>query len=85
MDSKEVILLGDLNVDYLKPRDNKDIKALFLQNGFTQIISEPTRVTEESKSLIDVIATTNPGNIARFDVIAKSLSDHDLIRLYKKT
>jgi len=34
--------------------------------------------------LIDIIATTNPANIARSGVIAKSLSDHDLIGCVRK-
>ena len=49
-ESKEIILLGDLNVDYLKPRDNKEIKAILQQKGFTQIIKEATRITKDSKT-----------------------------------
>ena len=46
-ETKEVILLGDMNVDYLKRNDNKDIKSIIAENGFTQVIKSPTRITKE--------------------------------------
>ena len=32
----ETILLGDLNVDFLKPSDNKAIRSRLFENGFIQ-------------------------------------------------
>ena len=62
-EDKETILLGDLNVDYLRQQNNKEIKHIINVNGFKQIIKAPTRITKHSKILIDVIATTHEQNI----------------------
>ena len=83
-ESKEVILLGDLNTDYLKKNDNKDVKSIIHQNGFTQIITKPTRITRDTKTLIDIIATNCPANIASSTVIPTSLSDHDAVACVRK-
>lgn len=83
-ESKETILLGDLNVDFLKPNDNKEIKLSLKENGFTQIIKEATRVTNESRTLIDIIATNRPATIADSTVIQSSISDHDLVACRRK-
>ncbi|XP_046679359.1 uncharacterized protein LOC124366802 [Homalodisca vitripennis] len=52
-----VILLGDLNVNLLNQRraDVKYLERIFQSMGLSQIIKEPTRVTESSFSLIDLI------------------------------
>lgn len=83
-ESKELILLGDMNVDYQKQNDNKDIKSIIQVNGLTQIIKKPTRVTKDSKTLIDIIATNNPANIVTSDVIATAISDHDMVACVRK-
>ena len=83
-ESKEVILLGDLNVNYLNDKDNKKIKSIIHSHGFYQIIKKPTRITAESKTLIDIIATNNPASISASDVIATSLSDHDMVGCVRK-
>ena len=48
-------LLGDVNVNYLKSNENVKIKRALLINGFTQVVTKPTRITIESS-----IATTKP-------------------------
>lgn len=73
-----------MNVNYLNSRDNREVKAIIQQKGLTQIIKKPTRVTQDTKSLIDIIATNNPGSIAEQDVIPTSLSDHDLVGCVRK-
>ena len=83
-ESKEVILLGDLNVNFLKPTENREIKSILHENGFTQLIKEATRVTKDSKTLIDIIATNKPATIAASTVIPCSISDHDLIACVRK-
>lgn len=82
--SKEVILLGDLNVDFLKASDNREFKSVLKENGFTQIIKDATRVTKESRTLIDIIATNRPETISTSAVIPSSISDHDLIACKRK-
>ena len=65
IENKESIITGDLNCDYLLPRDHADIKFSFSSNGFKQVINEPKRTTQNSKTLIDVIMTTNPTKVSK--------------------
>ena len=85
MDStrKEIIILGDINVDYLKTT-HQSIKDAFILNGFSQLINAPTRVTETTATLIDVIQTNCKNNISYSTVIPAGLSDHDLIGCVRK-
>ena len=82
-EKKEVIILGDLNSDYLVKNDKVNVKNAITINGFKQLINKPTCVTKNSKSCIDIIAT-NKGNILKADVIPVSLSDHDIIICVRK-
>lgn len=43
---KEVIILADFNVNYLKKHDNKDLKTIININGFENRIKEPIRITQ---------------------------------------
>ena len=51
---------------------------------FKQLITEPTRVTANSSSIIDHIATTSPRNIVTAGVIPISLSDHFMVFSVRK-
>ena len=73
-----------MNVNYLKPNENKEFKSIFFLNGFTQLITKPARTTKDSQTLIDIIATNSVENISSVDVIVKSLSDHDMIVCVRK-
>ena len=53
----KMILLGDINVNYLKSNDNVKIKRALLINSFNQVVTKPTRITIESSALIDIIET----------------------------
>jgi exonuclease III len=46
MDNKEIIHSGDMNCDYSKRSDNRNLKDIIKINGLKQMITEPTRVTE---------------------------------------
>lgn len=58
-----MILLGDVNVNYLKSNNNVKIKRVLLINGFTQVVTKPTRMKIVSSTLIKTV-----------EVIAASLS-----------
>ena len=88
-DNLEVLLTGDFNYDFKtsKPSsETKKIKALFRCLQLIQIIQSPTRVTDESSTLIviDLMITNAPYNIVKQDVFALGLSDHDLIMCVRK-
>lgn len=60
--SQEIILLGDMNVNYLVPEDNKEFKSILNLFGFIQMINKP--ITQFTKTLIDIIATNNESSIS---------------------
>ena len=47
--------------------------------NLTQMVSSPTRVTDSTATLLDVIITTNANQIREVKIIESSLSDHDLV------
>ena len=49
-----------------------------------QMITKPTRTTETSSTLIDLIITNRPENITNKDVFANSVADHDMIACSRK-
>ncbi len=44
-----------------------------------QLIKQPTRITEASKTLLDVILAVNTGSVRKTGVMPCSISDHDLV------
>ena len=77
--SREVTLLGDTNVNYLKKNDNLANKNISHLYGFQQIVTKPTRITEYSKALIDTIFTTNTSIVSAHDINLTSIADHDMV------
>ena len=83
-EDKECILTGDINCNYLVPADHKEIKSILASVGLKQLISTPTRITRESKTLIDIICSNEPEKINHVKVIPAGLSDHELICCSRK-
>ena len=82
--SKEVILMGDLNVNYHRKEDNTEIKSIISINDFKQTVKEATRITENTATLIDIIITNNPSVIVCTKTVPIAFSDHDLIGCVRK-
>ena len=64
------------------------ITRSYLEFSFTHSpkqITRPTRVTNQSATLIDYILTNSPGKVIQSGVIDLGLSDHDLIYGTRKT
>ena len=59
----EVFILGDMNIDYLKYNEHSNteeyLDMLYL-NNFLLLITEPTRVTDRSSTLIDHVYSNTP-------------------------
>ena len=53
--------------------------------NLTQIISKPTRITNTSKSLIDLCFTNFPDKVRLSGVHSLGISDHSLIYLIRKS
>ena len=93
-ENKEIILLGDTNCDLLavekevslnvEHNDTKRIEELYQLYGLTQLISEPTRETCRTSTLIDHIAVSAASNIVESGVLKVSLSDHYMIFCVRK-
>ena len=83
-EGNEAVLLGDMNCDFLKESDYRSLKNVLMGQGFSQKISEPTRVTKESKSLIDVVLTNVSNHLASSIVLDSCLSDHCMIGAVRK-
>ncbi len=83
IEEKESIILGDINCDLLhKDLDHKtkELKFITYLYQYKQLINEPTRETENSKSLIDHFYTNRKENIMLAGVSKISISDmHYLI------
>ena len=81
---KEIIIVGDFNIDYHKENVNKDFKSLLNAFGLKQVITKSTRVTKTTATLIDLIITNKPENIIETNVFQNSISDHILIACRRK-
>ena len=80
---RSIIISGDFNLDLLNSdNDNNcsNFSNIMFCNSFIPIITRPTRVTENSFSLIDNIFINNPSDI-HSGIIPLDLSDHYLIFL----
>ena len=84
LEKSDLVFLGDLNVNMLsnsKAGSSEKQKLLNFMHtmDLTQLIKEPTRVTDTARSLIDVIFVYNEHRVVDSGVIPISLSDHYLI------
>ena len=52
--------------------------------GISQLIEEPTRKTDKTKSLIDHVLVNTPNKISQFGVIDRAISDHATIYCTRK-
>lgn len=59
LDKCDFVLLGDLNADmtkFTRNKPKKELQEFTTRHDLTQLITEATRVTETSRTLIDVIS-----------------------------
>ena len=76
-----IVILGDLNMDRLTPNrgEGKMLRDLKQVYNLTCLITEPTRVTMHSRTLLDVLLTNTPEMFTRCGVYNPEISDHCLI------
>ena len=84
IENKEILMLGDLNCNYLVNSDHKEIKHIISASGLKQLIKSPTRITNQSSTLVDVICSNEPQNINITKVIPTGLSDHEMVGCTRK-
>lgn len=74
----DVICIGDVNVNLLNL--NNPITDTFNAYNFSQLINEPTRITNITSSLLDPVFVTNPEKICKSGLInCDMISDHHLV------
>ena len=86
MESKEQIILGNLNCNCLADRNNMHLsqwKQLSSTYQFQQLINEPTRITPNSSTLIDIISNER-SRILKSGVVHMELSDHSMVYAVRK-
>ena len=75
-EGKETILLGDFNKNLLNEHKDIEWDNLVISLGISQLVCDPTRVTNTSSTLIDHIYTNFDEKIAHVNVCKISISDH---------
>ena len=84
LDKCDLVLLGDLNVNMLphsncSKKDKQELLKFLRTLDFSQLIKDLSRVTDKSRTLIDVILVNNKHRIVDSGVVPVTLSDHFLI------
>lgn len=80
MTRRNVVIAGDFNSDLLTPTGNGTKLQRILQSfNFRNIIKAPTRTSEHSNTLIDLILTNNTPKVSSSDVINYCIADHKFI------
>ena len=72
--------MGELNLDRLKPdRKGKILRDMEEINNMQCMISDPTTITMNSHTLLDVIETNSPELFRKCGTFNPNISDHHLI------
>ena len=77
----DIIILGDLNYDYVANESLHSNPIHYIESLYdmSQLITEKTRVTQNTESTLDVILITDQSFHKRSGVITKTFSDHYMI------
>ena len=86
MTRKNVVLVGDLNADVSIANSTatpnpmgKKLLAILNSHGCKNVISNPPRVTQSTKSTIDLAIVNNPFKVSNSGVLDLSIADHKMI------
>ena len=89
-ENSEFHLLGDLNCNMQSLLPERNTCSSELLNildifDFHQVITEPTRITLDSQTLIDLCITKSPAKITASGTLSLGISDHPLVYLVRKS
>ena len=81
-EEKDNFIMGDLNFDYKLDESLSSNPLYYIENayGYRQMITEITRKTTNTESIIDVLLTSNPDLHTKAGTVKYALSDHYLIQ-----
>ena len=80
-------LIGDINTNFLPKElvsEARTLLSILEVFGLHQLTTKPTRVTKNSKSLIDLCITNSPDRIVDSGVIPLGIGDHSLVYMCRK-
>ena len=83
----EYYIMGDLNCNLAATtldHNSTLLTSITDLYDLNQLINEPTRITESSSTLIDVILTNTPDKIVCSGVSHIGISDHSLVYVFRK-
>ena len=86
----ELVFIGDFNIDMMNYVDghlhasNNHLSVFCDRFCLTNTITEATRVTTTSKTIIDVILVNRPERWCKSGTLKLGISDHDLVYIIRK-
>ena len=80
----ELIILGDINIDYKDGCTNSKWSNMILDQSLTQLIDNPTRVTSTTSSIIDHVDVSHSEHIIETNVPIFAISDHYPVCITRK-
>lgn len=81
----DIIIAGDFNIDWCKEETyKKRLECAFNDNGLKQIVNDYTRITENTKTIIDYVIT-NSENVSAANNSLNKIADHEAIDIKVKT
>uniref|UniRef100_A0AAR2J957 Reverse transcriptase domain-containing protein n=1 Tax=Pygocentrus nattereri TaxID=42514 RepID=A0AAR2J957_PYGNA len=83
-EKKELILMGDFNINWENKQDRKRLKEITDKFSLTQLVQGPTRVTKCSQTQIDLMFTNRQERITKSSNLLTGLSDHNFILVVRK-
>lgn len=81
---KEIIIMGDFNINWEDKPSRKKLKQITDRFDLTQVVRGPTRITNSSKTQIDLIFTYRPERIVKSFNMLTGLSNHNLTLVTRK-
>lgn len=82
--SNEVMIMGDLNVNLEVNKVRKKLRKVMDDMDMTQVINDPTRITNSTSTQIDLAFTNRPERVLKSYNTLTGLSKHSLIMLTRK-
>ena len=74
---KDLIICGDFNINYMvNSKQKNDLESLFLMFNCISFVNEPTRVTSQSKTMLDNVFSNSAPNYLKVRVEDLGISDH---------
>jgi hypothetical protein len=80
LNNQNQIIIGDFNMDLKQNNEiTKSYRDLLKVNNLINLINKPTRITKDSKTLIDHLYTNKPQNILNIQNYNFDITDHNII------